>query len=323
LKDYQAVLSLDLDDKWTYLRTHGSPRWQDYPTYLPEVVPVILDFLRRHEQKITFFVVGKDAAAPGATDCLGAIAAEGHDIANHSFNHEPWLHLLSREDLVREIGTAEEAIFRVTGHETSGFRGPGYSISRTHLDVLAERRYRYDASAFPNILNPVARAYFFARSDLSEDEKEQRKMLFGNFSDALRPIVPFVWQLSSRRLLEIPVTTMPLFRLPCHFSYVLYLSGFSRWLGYLYFRLAMWICRRTGASPSLLLHPLDFLGPEDETDLAFFPGMNLSRSHKLAVLGRCMDYLQQHFGVATMAQYATKIVESGQYLRSYVPNLKK
>jgi hypothetical protein len=320
MKDRPASLSLDLDNKWSYLRTHGSTRWQEYPTYFPEVVPIILNFLRRHEQTITFFIVGRDAAAPGHSDCLRAIAAYGHDIANHSFNHEPWLHLLSEEKLEREIQMAEDVIFRVTGKETSGFRGPGYSISRTHLDVLAKRGYLYDASAFPNILNPLARAYLFAKSDLSDDEKEKRKGLFGTFSDALRPVDPFFWQLPSNRILEIPVTTMPFVRLPCHFSYVLYFSGFSKWLGFLYFRFAMWLCCRAGASPSLLLHPLDFLGSEDETDLAFFPGMNLSRSYKLGVLDRCLEYLQQHFQVRTMAQYATDIAKSNLDLRSYVPN---
>ena len=32
-------LSLDLDDMWTYLKTHGDAGWQEYPSYLATVVP--------------------------------------------------------------------------------------------------------------------------------------------------------------------------------------------------------------------------------------------------------------------------------------------
>lgn len=322
MKSHLASLSLDLDNKWSYLRTYGSNRWQEYPTYLPEVVPIILEFLERHHQAITFFLVGRDAASPRHADCIRAIANQGHDIANHSFNHEPWLHLFSEDRLDNEIKKAEEAIFNVTGRETSGFRGPGFSISSTHLNVLAQRGFKYDASVFPNLLNPLSRAYFFAKSGLSEEEKKQRQGLFGTLSDALRPVDPFVWKLPSNRLLEIPVTTMPFFRLPFHFSYILYLSGFSTRLASLYFRIALWLCRRARTSPSLLLHPLDFLGSEDETELGFFPGMNLSRAHKLQVLDRCMGHLKRHFRVTNMAEHAAEIEKTGLTLRAYVPNFK-
>ena len=40
-----ASLSLDLDDQWTYMKTHGDPEWEQYPSYLSYAVPRILDFL--------------------------------------------------------------------------------------------------------------------------------------------------------------------------------------------------------------------------------------------------------------------------------------
>ena len=55
-------LSLDLDNKWSYLKTHGSERWVEYPSYLDIVVPRILEFLDARDIKITFFIVGQDAA---------------------------------------------------------------------------------------------------------------------------------------------------------------------------------------------------------------------------------------------------------------------
>lgn len=73
----------------------------------------------------------------------------------------------------------------------------------------------------------LARAYFFAKSELSAEEKERRKALFGSFSDALRPVKPYRWTLAEESLLELPVTTMPLFKTPIHFSYLIYLASLS------------------------------------------------------------------------------------------------
>src|SRR5690606_1479545 len=176
-----ASLSLDLDNKWSYLKTHGSDAWRDFPSYLDVVVPRVLQFLREHDLKITFFIVGQDAALPNNRDALCMLAEAGHDIASHSFNHEPWLHLYEDAQLDDEFTRAEQAIESATGVRVKGFRGPGFSISDRVLRILSKRDYRYDATAFPNVLNPLARAYFFAKSNLTEEEREQRKALFGNF----------------------------------------------------------------------------------------------------------------------------------------------
>lgn len=188
------------------------------------------------------------------------------------------------------------------------------------MRVLSRRGYLYDASVFPNALNPLSRAYLFAKSNLSSEEKEQRKGLFGTFSDAARPIKPFRWTLPPDDLLEIPVTTMPLLRIPFHFSYVLYLSGYSRKLAAVYFRLSLLLCRMTRTSPSILFHPLDFLGRDDEPGLEFFPGMNLARGYKLEVLGRCVKDLQKHFRVINLAEHAAEIDNSSGDLRSFTPD---
>ena len=78
---------------------------------------------------------------------------------------------------------AEEAIEVATGKSPKGFRGPGFSFSESILKVLRNRGYIYDASTFPTFLGPVARAYYFMTSDLSEEEMQKRKELFGKFRD--------------------------------------------------------------------------------------------------------------------------------------------
>jgi peptidoglycan/xylan/chitin deacetylase (PgdA/CDA1 family) len=303
---YTSV-SLDLDNQWSYLKTHGNAEWKEFPSYLDIAVPRILEFLAKRRIDITFFIVGQDAALPKNRAALRALADAGHEIGNHSFNHEPWLHLYTEQQLDHELSLAEEHIERATGVRPVGFRGPGFSLSGPTLKVLARRGYEYDATVFPNVLNPLARAYFFSTSKLSKEEREQRKELFGTLADALRPVKPFRWQLETRELLEIPVTTMPLFKIPMHLSYVLYLSKYSRALARLYFRCALAMCRLTGTAPSMLLHPLDFLGAEDVSALRFFPGMDLPRDDKLALVGECLDLMARHYDLVTMREHARRL----------------
>ncbi len=309
-----ASLSLDLDNKWSYLKTHGDRGWENFPSYLDGVVPRFLGLLDDLGLKITVFVVGQDAALAGNQDALAALSAAGHEIGNHSFHHEPWLHLYSPQQIEDEIAAAEEAIAAATDVTPTGFRGPGYSLSPAVLQCLARRGYRYDASTLPTVIGPLARAYYFFTARLTTDERRQRKKLFGNWTDGLRPIRPYWWQLDeagegteTNQLLEIPVTTLPLFRVPIHFSYLLYLRQFSRLLAWNYWRAAMRLCAMLHVEPSLLLHPLDFLGGDEESDLGFFPAMATSGAAKRAFVRDLLADFAHRFRVMPMGQHAQLI----------------
>ncbi|MDH4055265.1 MAG: polysaccharide deacetylase family protein [Gammaproteobacteria bacterium] len=298
-----ASLSLDLDNQWSYMKTHGDKGWTEYPTYLDWAVPRVLEFLDRRKLKISFFIVGRDAIDRRNGSALCAIAEGGHEIGNHSFNHEPWLHLYTHVELDQELEKAEEAIEAATGVCPRAFRGPGFSLSAATLQVLAARGYQYDATVFPNVLNPLARAYFFATSSLTDEEKEQRKELFGTWRDALRPVSPFNWRVGESVIREIPVTTMPFFKTPIHLSYVLYAARFSRRLAIAYFQFGIAMCRVSGVTPSILLHPLDFIGGDDVGDLAFFPGMDLEWQYKKDVIHEVLDILEKWYSVTTVGEH--------------------
>jgi len=310
-----ASLSLDLDNKWSYMKTHQDPGWEKFPTYLPLVVPRVLRFLQERGLTITFFVVGQDAVLNENKDAIQSLAAAGHEIGNHSFHHEPWLHLYSEEQIESELARTEESLETLTGQKPSGFRGPGFSLSATTLTVLSRRGYLYDASTFPTFLGPLARLYYFMTSRLSADEKRQRSRLFGTLGEGLRPLKPYRWRTASAALLEIPVTTMPVLRLPIHVSYLLYLGRFSAQAAYGYFRTALRLCRWTGTQPSLLLHPLDFLGCDDTSDLAFFPGMGMTAQRKVALVSRFLGMYAARFRVVTMQEHAREIMRDPAWAR--------
>ena len=88
-----ASVSLDADNLWSYLKIHGSDGWQSRPSYLDRFVPYILEVLERQKIKITFFIVGLDAADSRNHAALRSLVTAGHEVGNHSFEHEPWLHL--------------------------------------------------------------------------------------------------------------------------------------------------------------------------------------------------------------------------------------
>jgi hypothetical protein len=304
LKKPIASLSLDLDNKWSYMKTHGDPGWESFPSYLDVLVPRVLNFLKARNLTITVFVVGQDAALKKNQEELAALATAGHEIGNHSFHHEPWLHLYSEQQIETELASAEEHIERVTGQKPIGFRGPGFSLSPATLRVLARRGYLYDASTLPSFLAPLARAYYFITARLTPEERRQRKLLGGTFLEALRPIAPYQWFIDARTLIEIPVTTMPLFRVPIHVSYLQCLSVFSPALARKYFNVALKLCRMTDTYPSLLLHPTDFLGCDDTKDLSFFPAMALPSERKMELVSDVLRGLSAEFTVLTLRQHA-------------------
>lgn len=320
LKDNSiASLSLDLDNQWSYMKTHGDEGWQSYPSYLDIVIPRVLDFLKERDIKITFFIVGQDASLEKNHAALRMITDAGHEIGNHSFKHEPWLHLYSEEEVEYELAIAEENIEKATGSRPIGFRGPGFSLSSTVLRVLSRRGYQYDASTFPTFLGPLARAYYFMSSKLSKEEMEKRKELFGKFREGFRPLNPYKWRLMGD-LIEIPVTTMPIFKLPIHVSYLLYLGVFSKTLALLYFRFAITLCRIMNVQPSLLLHPLDFMGEEDVPELAFFPAMNQPSYKKVAMVGKVLQILSEHYTIVPMSQHAEAIKKSHSKISTIQPH---
>ncbi len=299
-----ATLSLDLDNEWSYLKTHGDPGWEDFPSYLDLVVPRALDLLRSLDLHITFMVVGQDAALPKNREALALIPAAGHEVGHHSFHHEPWLHQYPRARVEDEIARAEDAIAQATSRVPTGFRGPGYSVSTTVLEVLAHRGYCYDASTFPSILGPLARAYYFMGARLDAQRRRERRDLFGSVSDGLRPLKPHFLLVRSGRLLELPVTTFPLLRIPIHPSYLLYLGRFSRRAARTYFRAALSACRARGVEPSILLHPLDFLGGNEVPSLRFFPAMDRPATEKVEQLREHLSDLVRFFEVLPLGRYA-------------------
>jgi len=188
------------------------------------------------------------------------------------------------------------------------FRGPGFSWSNDLLEVLQKRNYIFDASLLPTYISPLMRKYYFMKSNLSKEEKESRKELFGSFKESFYPLKPYTWELpNKKKLMEIPVTTMPIFKIPFHQSYLIYISNISKGLMKFYLWFAIMMCKLTRTQPSYLLHPLDLIGKDVVPQLEFFPGMNVLSPKKLEIFETAMLMMKKHFELLPMGEFAERV----------------
>ncbi|WP_340119884.1 polysaccharide deacetylase family protein [Pelagibius sp. 7325] len=279
-----ATLSLDLDNLWCYQRSFGLAGWQDYPSFAERALPRILAILDRLDLRLTLFIIGRDAERPSIRGLLGEAVGAGHEAANHSYDHDPEMLRWAPERIGDDIARAENAIVAATGQRPHGFRGPAFAVSPRMLEVLVGRGYAYDASSFPNSLGALARSYHRRQMSRLASGAPRTEPAYGGLAEAWQPLRPFRWSLPKGALVEVPVTTMPILRLPFHGTYLHHLADRSPGLARAYFRASLGLCRLRGVPPSLLLHLTDVIGHDDCPGLDYLPGMRRSGAQKAAFL---------------------------------------
>jgi hypothetical protein len=159
-------VSVDLDPIECYFRIHalpGPPPESARFAILRRCLPRFRELFARHGVKATFFVVGRDLDEdPEGRRLLAELAAAGHELANHSYAHPYDLTRLPRPRMAEEIDRSHGAIAACAGAAPVGFRAPGYETSHVLLDLLGERGYAYDSSAFPSVPYYLAKAAVMA-----------------------------------------------------------------------------------------------------------------------------------------------------------------
>lgn len=99
----------------------------------------ILDILKQHNLKATFFIVG--ARAKAHPEMVKRIAAEGHAIGNHTWDH-PVLPKLTREQLRNEITQTEQVLDSILGYHPAIFRPPYGSASTSNIREISSMGYK-------------------------------------------------------------------------------------------------------------------------------------------------------------------------------------
>ena len=213
-----ATVSVDLDGVDCYWRIHalpGEPGDRFRHAILRRCLPRFADLFASLGIRATLFVVGRDVAADGEGRArLAALAAAGHELANHSHSHLYDLVRHPRDVIASEIDRAHGAIGDCAGGPPVGFRAPGYEISPAVIDLLCARAYRYDSSAFPSLPYYAAKAAVMASMCLL---RRPSGSFLGSPRVLLAPHAPY------RPSLQDPYArgTLPIWELPMAVSRVL------------------------------------------------------------------------------------------------------
>ncbi len=100
----------------------------------PIDTPDVLDILKDKRVRATFFVLGK--AAESNPHLLKRLAKEGHEIGNHSFNHD-----YQQRHLVEDMNKTDQVVFTATGNHTYFYRPPGGFVSKNQLETTKKNRH--------------------------------------------------------------------------------------------------------------------------------------------------------------------------------------
>ena len=217
-----STIQVDLDSLWTYKRyVNQAPGKNGVDPVYMEGVQRFLDIFSKYSIKATFFAIGADALIPEHAHIIRQIAAQGHEIANHSMNHPLNFKGLGQEAMIDEIKNSQEILERVSGKRVRGFRAPTFSIDERVLKILKDLGYVYDSSILPSFIASLA--LNFAHFCLAG---KPRNIAGSNVRFANSPLClyyPAMENMAKRgtgKIYELPLSVIPGLRLPMHSTYV-------------------------------------------------------------------------------------------------------
>jgi peptidoglycan/xylan/chitin deacetylase (PgdA/CDA1 family) len=108
--------------------------FDDGPT--PGITERLLDTLRAHDARATFFLIGEKVAA--APELARRVMDEGHEIGHHTYTHRK-LTELSDADVDRELDQTQAIFEEVLGHRATWLRPPFGALRQDQARRARER----------------------------------------------------------------------------------------------------------------------------------------------------------------------------------------
>ncbi|HET9623276.1 MAG TPA: polysaccharide deacetylase family protein [Kofleriaceae bacterium] len=310
----RCAISVDLDGIACYYRIHGlgaAPAELEH-VILERALPRAARLFAARGIHVTWFVVGRDADADAGPDHaaraanaarLGALAAAGDELGNHSYSHPYELARLGAPETADEIERCDRVLRAITGAPVRGFRAPGYDLSPVMLDVLARRGYRYDSSVFPAPAYYAAKAVVMAA--LAAAGRPSGAVMTNPRAlvaptRPYRPAMNAPWRRGQAPLVELPVAVTPWLRIPAIGTSLLVAPAMIRR------RIVAQMARR--AFWNFELHGIDFADAEIDGIpgelVARQPDLRLPIRDKLARLAALLDQIAARWTFATLAEIA-------------------
>lgn len=111
--------------------------FDDGPT---EFTPQVLDLLKQHQIKATFFCIGKQLEK--YPKIAQRIVAEGHIIANHTYSHSNQMGFFRKKKILKEFNQTDQLIQELTAQKNKFFRPP-FGVTNPHIArAVREKNYQ-------------------------------------------------------------------------------------------------------------------------------------------------------------------------------------
>jgi polysaccharide deacetylase family protein (PEP-CTERM system associated) len=202
------AMTVDVEDYFqvSAFESHfDKAQWQSLPRRVEGNTHRILDLFAAHDVQGTFFMLGW--VAERYPELVKKIVREGHEIASHGWEHVR-VNTQTPGEFRADIERTRKLLQDISGDPVLGYRAASYSIGTRESwawEQLAEAGHRYSSSIVP------------IRHDLYGIPGAPR----------------FAFEAVADRLLEIPITTVPVAgrNINCGGGgwFRLFPYGFSRW----------------------------------------------------------------------------------------------
>lgn len=240
-------IQVDVDNLWIYEKEFNIKIHPNREYIYLQGLPIFLDLLKKSKSKATFMIIGQDLKLQAAQIFCKKAIAQGHEIANHTWSHPISFGTLSFEQKNKEIIKAHEQIKKICGKAPVGFRGPGYYQDMDIITILEKLNYQYDASVLPGLAQFFMTAYAYMR------DGENRHKTFGRVNYCLSKNQPYIIKTSlNKKLLELPISVLPIIKIPIH-------TTFAYYLGPLYRKLIFKFIKSKPEYMLYLFHAIDFV----------------------------------------------------------------
>jgi len=100
-----------------------------------EITPQLLEVLKKHNAKATFFCIGKNIEKQ--PEILKRIVDEGHIVGNHSYSHSHFFDFYRKDRLIEEIQKTDALIESITRKKVQLFRPP-YGVTNPSIKRAIE-----------------------------------------------------------------------------------------------------------------------------------------------------------------------------------------
>jgi polysaccharide deacetylase family protein (PEP-CTERM system associated) len=146
------ALTIDLEDYYqvtAFAGNEGTEDWGSHASRIEANTIRLLDLLASADCHATFFTVGW--LADKYPNLIRQVAAAGHEIACHSYQHR-LVYSLTPAEFKDDTRRAKDALESAVSVPVRGYRAPSFSISRNTpwaFEILANLGFTYDSSIFP------------------------------------------------------------------------------------------------------------------------------------------------------------------------------